>query len=202
MPTVLLDGEQYASDASTWGELLTGLDRQAEPRGAIVVEVRFDGLEEPAFREPAALEHALGGFATVEVTTGPPASLLDRCIDEAITAIGPLCAAATSVGEQYRMYDVSEANNGLVELADGMGSLIAIAGAASIATKGDGAEGDSRRAALNDLVTELSGYFESLVAAQESQDWITVADILQYDVEPALRRWEPALGAFISTAAA
>ena len=34
---------------------------------------------------------------------------------------------------------------------------------------------------------------DSLLTAQQSQDWITVADILQYDVEPALRRWEAVL---------
>jgi hypothetical protein len=201
MPTVLLDGERYACEASTWGELLTGIDQHAESRAAIVVEVRFDGIEEPAFREPAALDHRLDDFATVEVTTGPPESLLDRCIGEAVGAIGVLCAAATSVGEQYRMYDVDEANRGLVELADGLGTLVAIAGAATIATKDDTAT-EGRREALNGLAAELSGYFESLVSAQEAQDWITVADILQYDVEAALRRWEPALGAFVSTAAA
>ena len=158
MPTVLLDGERHEFEASTWGELLTVIDQQTESRSVIVVEVRFDGIEEPAFREPAALEHRLDDFATVEVTTGPPELLLDRCIGEAVGAVSVLCAAAASVGEQYRMYDVDEANRGLVELADGMGSLIAIAGAATIATKDD-AESEGRREALNGLVAELSWPF-------------------------------------------
>ena len=30
---------------------------------------------------------------------------------------------------------------------------------------------------------------ETLVSAQSTQDWLTVADVLEYDMEPELRAW-------------
>ena len=36
---------------------------------------------------------------------------------------------------------------------------------------------------------QLGTTVDALVAAQEAQDWVTVADVLEYDLEPAIRRW-------------
>jgi hypothetical protein len=30
---------------------------------------------------------------------------------------------------------------------------------------------------------------DAMVTAQASEDWLTVADVLEYDLEPAIRRW-------------
>ena len=69
MPTVLLDGESFSTDAApgTWAELLGLVDRHIEARGHIVTGVRFDGLDEAAFREPLALDQHLNDLANVEI---------------------------------------------------------------------------------------------------------------------------------------
>jgi len=36
---------------------------------------------------------------------------------------------------------------------------------------------------------ELGAALDAIVMAQESEDWLTVADVLEYDLEPAIRRW-------------
>jgi hypothetical protein len=42
-------------------------------------------------------------------------------------------------------------------------------------------------------VSELGKHLEQLVLAQEQGDWITVADVLQYDIGPSLTRLAPVL---------
>ena len=42
----------------------------------------------------------------------------------------------------------------------------------------------------------LGGWLGSLVSAQATADWLTVADLLEYDLDPALRRWDRQLHAF------
>jgi hypothetical protein len=205
MPTVLLDGEDFSTDITpdTWAGLLELVDRHIESGGHIVTGVRFDGLDEPAFREPLALDQPLAELATVEISTGTPASLLERCVAEAVSSIGSLCAGAVAVGEHFRIFELEKGNAGLVELADGVSTLIALGGALALATRAEGLDGAPQRERLDGVVAELTGHVESLLTAQQSGDWITVADILQYDVEPALRRWETVLGGFsIGVAAA
>jgi hypothetical protein len=195
MPRILLDGSELAvaPGVSTWGALLHEIDEQLAGSGRIVTDVRFDGLDEPAFREPGTLDRLLAEVVVLEVISGTPAGLMDRCLEEALAAIPPLCAAALAVGEGYREHHLAPANMGLVELADGLSSLVGIVGAAGLAFQVDLRHlrcGDQVAATL---VAELGSYLESLVMAQEAGDWITVADVLQFDVEPALKRLTPVL---------
>lgn len=204
MPTVLLDGDSLSMDGTpaTWADLLVLVDKRLDANGLIVTGVRFDGVDEAAFREPLALDQSLADLATVEVTTGTPASLMEQCVSEAVSSIEPLCAAATATGERFRRFELEPANQALVELAEGMSMLIAIGGALTLAVKGVSGDDGRQRAALNDSVVQLTGYFDSLLSAQQAQDWITLADVLQYDVEPSLRRWENVLTQLKHTATA
>lgn len=195
MPRLLLNGAEHELQPITWGALLDELDRQLRGRGHIVTDVRFDGLDEPAFREPQVLEQSLGEVATVEVASGTPESLVQRCLEEAAASIEPLCLAATVIADGFRGFDVNRANAGLLELADGMSTLVAIAGAAGLAAKG-GPPGAAPHP-IGPLAVELTGHIDAMIQAQQMYDWIALADILQHDVEPALRRWAPALDSII-----
>lgn len=194
MPKILLDGSELpVTSAPTWGDALTVVDGRLAGTGRIVTDVRFDGLDEPAFREPATLEQGLADVLLVEVATGTPAALMDRCLEEAIAAIPPLAAVALAVGEAFRRAEHEAASGGLIELAEGLSSLVGIVGAAGLAFHVDLQHlrcGDQMAATV---VNELGSYLDALVTAQEVGDWITVADVLQFDVEPALKRLAPVL---------
>jgi hypothetical protein len=45
----------------------------------------------------------------------------------------------------------------------------------------------------DEQMERLGAWLESLVSAQSSQDWLTVADVLEYDIEPILRAWRTRL---------
>jgi hypothetical protein len=127
---------------------------------------------------------------------------MDRCLEEALAAIPPLCAAAMEVGERYRGHDLTPANEGLSELADGLTSLVGIVGAAGLAFQVDLRHLRCGDYVASTVVSELGTYLEGLVAAQETGDWITVADVLQFDVGPSLKRLAPLLASLRPTQAA
>jgi hypothetical protein len=195
MPRILLDGSDFKLSAAplTWGHVLNAVDGRLAGDGRIVTDVRFDGVDEPAFREPDTLERPLESLATVEVVSGTPGGLMDRCLEEATAAIAPLCTAAVELGERYRDHDLRPANQGLVELADGLTSLIGIVGAAGLALHVDLRQEECREQVATTIVSELGGHLEALVTAQEASDWLTVADVLQFDIEPSLKRLRPLL---------
>lgn len=198
MPTILLDGQNLTADhgAATWGGLLEVVDRDLSARQLIVTDVWFDGLDEPAFRDPTVLDRHLGDVATVEIASGTPAELMARCLGDAAAAIEPLCEACRQVATLFRGTDIQTANRGLIEVAEGLTTLTSIVGAAGLALEVDLQDvACGQRSALA-AVNELSGFVETLIAAQQRADWIALADVLEYDIEPALRNWTPFVQTF------
>jgi hypothetical protein len=47
----------------------------------------------------------------------------------------------------------------------------------------------------------LGAWISSLISAQETGDWLTVSDVLEYDLAPALLAWNRALQTCGRTAA-
>jgi hypothetical protein len=194
MPTVWLDGTELpvATNAATWAELLNQVDDRLHASGQIVTGARFDGIDEPAFREPGVLARPLDELATVEVLSGTPQSLLEECVAEAVSSIPALCDAAVTTAARFRTPQLDLASQGLLELAQGVSTLTAIGGAVILASRG-GADAPRHEETLNAGVVEMTGYIDALVAAHQARDWTRVADVLEHGVEPALRRWETLL---------
>jgi hypothetical protein len=195
MPIITLDGveQRFGVPPDSWNALLTQLDAALAPRQLIVVDVRFDGLEEPAFRDAPALQRSLDLLTTVDVLSGTAAALMQRCLLEARDALDPLADAALQAGDRFRKHEVGEASERLIALSDGLSSLVGIVGAAGLALKVDLDNVFSAGRSVSALVGELSGYLDAGINAQEAGDWIALADILEYDLAPTLRRWRPML---------
>lgn len=199
MPRVLLNGAEFEMDPApcSWFDVLGAVDASLAGQGLIVTDVRFDGLDEPAFREPAVAARALEGLATVEVTAGTAASLMERTLQDAAVATDSLGAAAEAIGREFRTSKVAGANEALVQLAESLRAVVGIVGAVGLAFKVDLNEVRCDDCTVSAMAGELSKYMEELVTAQTSEDWVTVADVLQYDMAPALKRWRPMLEALV-----
>jgi hypothetical protein len=195
MTTIVVDGAARAFDPAvqTWGDLLDTLDRELLASGRIVTGARLDGVEVPAFRELGEMERSLSAIRSVEVEAGTPASLLERCLGEAAQSVTALCTATLRVGDAFRSHDLATANAGLVELAEGLKVLLTIVGAAGLALRVDLQQFSTDGVPVGARLSELAGYVEQAVNAQQAEDWLTVADILQYDIEPSLRQWRAVL---------
>jgi hypothetical protein len=194
MQRILLNGVEKPTIGACnhWGELLERLDRSAADDGTVLTAVRFDGVDQPSFRDPAAARRALNTLLVVEAEAMSPARLFDDSVGEAVAAAEALAAGAERVGETFRGFEVSRANQDLQDLAQGIGTLVAIAQAMSqaVGVPLDAVESDGK--AASDLVESLSSHTDELIKAREAEDWITVADIIEYDLAPQLHLW-PAL---------
>jgi hypothetical protein len=195
MATIVVDGAARVFDPApeTWGDLLDTLDRELVASGRIVTAARLDGVDVPAFREHDEVVRALSEIGCIEVVAGTPASLLERCLGEAAESVSELCSAALRVADAFRRHELTAANAGLMELAEGLQVLVTIVGAAGLALRVDLQNVSTEGVPIGVRLTELAGYVEQAVAAQQAEDWLTVADLLQYDIEPSLRQWRAVL---------
>ncbi len=193
---VLNDEEHLVENMpECWGELLDGLEQDAGGRGEVVTAVRFDGVDEPTFRDEARTTRGLTDVDLIEVETQTRGDLIDEALAQGAVAIDSLAAAVGQTGEAFRGADLVGANQRLAELGMAIRSLISIlsTGAGALGVSLDRMDWNGRPVSVQ--LGELIGQLESIIDAQQAHDWLTVADILEYDFQPALATWRPVFDA-------
>lgn len=189
------------SGAKTWGELLTALDTSCHAEGRVVTAARLDGVDEPSFREPSLGGRSLDAVAVIEVEAETPATLLAEAIREASAGLDQLCRHALDVGRHFRGDDLGPAQQGLLEMVQGLQVLTSLIATVSAVLQTDTGTLMWEGKPIASLLDGLGVHLESLIEAQQREDWLTVADIIEFDIEPALRSCQPLFGALSASGA-
>jgi hypothetical protein len=169
--------------------LLARLDEQAAGEGLLLTSARFDGVDEPSFREPTVTARRLTEVERVDVETATPRGFLRQCLLDTIRPLDEAAEMAARLGTIYRRQDVSQGHAGLTSLASELRGLTSIVSALNGPLQIDLSAFSTSGLTAEEQMQEFGAALESLVSAQEASDWLTVADVLEYDLEPAIRRW-------------
>ena len=115
-------------------------------------------------------------------------AIIEQCLDDGAQGIDQMIGDVKGLTALFRERDTGAANYGLAQLAQNLKALIVLVQTlrepvAAIQPPLPGALPSEHE------VETLGSWLESLVAAQAGQDWLTVADVLEYDLEPTLRAW-------------
>jgi hypothetical protein len=128
-------------------------------------------------------------------------SIIAQCLDDGAQGVDQMIADVKGLMVSFRQHDTGPANYGLAQLAHNLKALIVLVQTlrepvAAMQPPVIGALPSERD------VETLGSWLESLVAAQVGHDWLTVADVLEYDLEPTLRAWMEQLQALRGQCAA
>jgi hypothetical protein len=193
MARVLVNNEAAVVEngLKTWGELLSWADRTSAERGQLVTAVRLDGVDEPSFREDSLAARPLESVATIEFDAASPADLVTQSLDEGRAGLNGLRTHALDVARRFRGTRVGYANQGLAEFTQGLATLVSL-----VEALGEALGLPIDRLSVDDtpvtaLIDAMGEPLQALAQAQAQEDWVTVADILEFDLEPALARCEP-----------
>lgn len=195
MATVLLNGTAFvpATPVPAWGPLLDAVDHHVAPSGEIVAAVRFDGVDEPGFRDDAVLGLVLGHELIVEIDTLHPNDLLGEVLDEASRSLPAVAASARELANVLRGAQVDAAARGIGQLAESIANLVQLV-VASATARGVALDTlQTREGPAMPLLRTLDAQLMPLLEAQRAGDWITVADILEYDIAPLMPRFDAVL---------
>jgi hypothetical protein len=188
-PRVLIDHREFTTQpASTWADLLHQIEANLDERGDVISEVRFDGIEQANYRAAPTLRRPLEGISTIDIDAVPPQILLAQGLDEARSSIDHLRNGARDLAIGYRRGEIAESTERLGVLAEAIGNLITIVGAAQnvlgVDLTATDVDGSVAAAIIGDLDAAIAGVSE----AAGTRDWITLADLLEFDVAPTLPR--------------
>jgi hypothetical protein len=190
MAEIFLDQRQqhFESAPETWGDLLASLDAQAAAEGVILTVARFDGVEEPSFRESALVVRVLEGIGRVDVETAKPSVFLRECLLDAMRWLDRSAELAQRLAIRFRDAD-GGGQDGLAALVNDLHSLTALVEMLSRSLGVDltTIEADGFTAAR--AIDALEITVRALVEAQDARDLTRTAEILEDDLEPTFRRW-------------
>jgi hypothetical protein len=194
VPQIQVDGELFTcpSPAKTFEDVLGVVEPALGARARIVTAVRFNGVEEPAFRESEVRGRTLGDDEHIEFGSARPVDIAVAALHDAARLIPAMSAAAAQLALQLRSEEAPDSAAGLGPLAEGLALLLALVQTAEDWATGAGVAHAPWLAAEVETISEA---IDVMQAAQRAEDWVTVADALRFDLCPALEAWRAHLAA-------
>lgn len=121
---------------------------------------------------------------------------------EASAAMDQLSQQVSQLAERFRQHAIADARAGLAAITGELRQFAlmvdVLRGPLAIPPERLEQNGQS----IDDQMAAIAAHLESLIAAQDQEDWVTVADVLDLDLGPALRGWGPLLRGLAATAPA
>jgi hypothetical protein len=189
MSICTLNGSEHeaGSGLETWGQLLAVLEQGDGPGRPVVTAVRFAGVDQPTFREPEILALGLSEAAPVVVEASAVGELVASARDAMLNGVETLTAVAQETAHAFRLHDLPRANAGLIDFVTTF-RLVTMLTSAMTSPDGPAAV-DELNVQDKDLLEQLRVSLEALLAFNQNEDWISVADILEYEIAETLPRW-------------
>jgi len=184
-----VNGQEYRAleGLKTWGQLLAALEYGSGTERSVVTAVRFGGVDQPSFREPDLLGRELETAVPIDVETTPNRQLVAEAVETALNDIAPLLEAIQRTADAFRSHDVADAQSRLGEVVTTLQALTQLTAKVVQADLSPDNASASQHSSV--LLGRVSKCLDSLVVAATFEDWITVADILEYDIAELLLEW-------------
>ncbi len=189
---VLVDGKQFADDliGGTLQDILGDLANKAVGDGATMREVLVNG--EPFEEAKLGPADRLGRerIQRLEVETIPAREMAMHFMANGQTYLSAINQSVSRVAELFRVSDEQEASEHYLNTLESLQLFLQmlqecrhILNLDFDSPTLDGMSGEERLQKLLVLIKDL-------LAAQEQQDWVLLADILQYDLSAEIELWQ------------
>lgn len=112
--------------------------------------------------------------------------VIDLCLADGAEGVRQMMTDVRTLADLFRRRDIAPAHVAMAQLAQDLGALIVL-----IDSLREPVASFASAAALpsSDDVEQMARTLESVVSAQAAQDWLTVSDVLEFDLEPGLTTW-------------
>jgi hypothetical protein len=181
MPQLEINGVNLpvAPEIHSWDQLLSELESKHLGRGQVIASVYFDGDEVVQFRESEYLQRPMQSIGEVKIEAKPLQQMAREATQDVSRYLVSLQAALADIADAFRNQLLEQANTKLSEAFQGIKMLVSLLEGIELSITGQYRTGTTQ---VEKAVEEMGPTLESLIDAQSQQDWILVADILEYEL--------------------
>lgn len=190
---ITINGTQVAEpglQALNLEEVLLSLARNALPRDHMVGAVRVNGSEFTEIYPRQARDVSVSRISDLEIETVPFSKYSAAAMQDSVVFLERIHASAVHTAELFRMYDETQAHEQFAQLLESLRDLFRFIDACR--TSGDldfnlpAANGTSPSQAWN----AITGVLDECMTSQEEGDLVLLADLIEYELAPALQSWQ------------
>ena len=190
---LLINGKEKIVSCSgdNLGDLLVHIEKNDVAQGSVVRSIQIDG-QEFAPDEPATQKIPLSEIETLEIEISTLPDIINKNIENADAYLIRLIPGIEKSVELFRMGNEQEANKFFLNIIDGIDwlsqvlDMVLAAKEISPDTVFNGKSVQDRRASLVDFTQQM-------VDANKNQDWVLLADLLEYEILPYYQEWSDLL---------
>lgn len=187
---IVIDGQQTGLNIKTFDNLEQLLVKVMEGdylENRVVTDVL---VNEEAFSEVyphQAEDMAASGIQSVEIKSMHVTEMAVSIVDELFKVIKVMNAGARQVADLFRQADDSEALELLQDLLDVTRDFMSMVNV----LRGEFAPGSEE--VLSEHIEGVSEIFSEMLEVSENEDWVLLSDLLEFELRPAMDRWDTVL---------
>jgi hypothetical protein len=172
-------------EISTWGDLLDWVETGYLKAGECITHVYLNGNEALNYRDTDTCKEEISNVTPVAIKSGD----FDRVLEDSMSELDlELTSSIDLSGEIIRLLEdrkEEEAYNRLGHLLDSIRIFFTI-------FSEDLGWADSPNAEISrtEITATLERALTQMVAAQEKHYWVSICDVLEYEIVPILESWQ------------
>lgn len=193
-PVIKLNSEIIEIDCSPMSNLSEIAEKVAESFLApkeVVLEIYVNntqvGLGDVASMDDVPLSE-MGEVSFI--TLKNPAEKVVALLKKMSEYLNGFSSGVNEVADQFRMGSPEEANRILVQAIEGISAFIELLDTVRLVTDSELSDLSFESKTLGEREQKLLEVTKKMQASQEEKDWVTVADLLEYELGPLMADWK------------
>ena len=172
-------------EISTWGDLLDWIETQHLTAGQCITHVYLGGNETLNYRDVLVCGQEIRGVEPVAIRSGD----FDRVVRESMAELDEeLTTSLDSTREIIRLLEnrkEEEAHHKLAQVLDSIRIFFTI-----FSEDLGWAEAPDAEISRKETSAVLERALTQLITAQENRYWVSICDVLEYEIVPILESWQ------------
>ncbi len=195
---IKLNGEDVLWDPKDQAELGSLLEEFVSKRffqDEFIAKIKINGEDIPEDVMLTMKTKPVADVQSIEINTDTFRAVSIRALDSMDEYVEGLVGLVEQSADKFRTDDETSANKNFINCVEGLQTFIGIIDKVKSINGLDFESMKHNDGAVSVKEQELLQVLNTLFAAQKSRDWITLADILEYELAPLIVEWKEILRA-------
>jgi hypothetical protein len=172
------------NEVSTWGDLLDWIETDYLKAGQCITHVFLGGSETYNYRDRLVCNQTLESVGNVAVVSGNFDKVVEESLEELERELQNALAASDEIVRQFENRKEEEAYNQLAQLLESIRIFFTI-----FSEDLGWVEPPNPEISRKEFTPALENALTQLISAQEKRYWVSVCDVLEYEITPILESW-------------
>jgi len=177
-------------EAANLEDVIVDLSRTAVPPNHLVSSIMVNGKLFSEVYPGQAREISIQKICDIVVDTVPVEKVAAASLKDSAVFIDKIAASVLAVSELFRMYDEMEAHRQYAEILESLRALLQFIDNIKKTIDWNFNDSDDGKKTIMEAWNRLLDIIDEMKGVQDEGDLILLADLLEYELFPALLSWK------------